>query len=99
MRQRELKDFLKLKTEKLHKGWLKNQGKTYYFAQQDGRMRTGWLTFGTKKYYIAKDSNRASGWTQIKGKWYYFNKKDGVMKRSCKVEKYIFDAEGGMPEL
>ena len=88
------KYFLKLKTGKLHKGWLKYQGKTFYFAQQDGRMRTGWLTFGTKKYYIAKNGNRAAGWTQIRGKWYYFNKKDGVMKRSCKVGKYIFDADG-----
>lgn len=91
------KYFLKLKTGKLQKGWLKYQGKTFYFAQQDGRMRTGWLTFGTKKYYIAKDGNRAAGWTQIGGKWYYFNKKDGVMKRNCKVGRYIFGADGVCP--
>ena len=60
-------------------------------------MRTGWLTFGTKKYYIAKDGNRAAGWTQIGGKWYYFNKKDGVMKRNCKVGRYIFGADGVCP--
>ena len=37
------------------------------------------------------------GFAKVGGKWYYFNKKDGVMKRNCKVGRYIFGADGVCP--
>lgn len=51
---------------------------SWYFFDQDGFIKTGWLTDANgKKFYLnpAKDGKQGgmyTGWHQIDGKWYYF---------------------------
>ncbi|WP_283674649.1 hypothetical protein [Butyricicoccus sp. Marseille-Q5471] len=45
----------------------------FVFANENGKVVTGWLTKDDATYYFTSDGVLVSGkWLQIVGKWYYF---------------------------
>ena len=78
-------------------GFRVRNGKTYYY--RNGKRVKGWLRLsnGAGRYFDSRTGAMKLGFAKVGGKWYYFNKKDGVMKRNCKVGRYIFGADGVCP--
>lgn len=86
-------------------GWLKVNGKKYYF-DSDGIMKTGWLKFKSgKTYYFKSNGQMVTGKVKINGKVYDFgedgnlttaettNKKSSSKKDELKAEKEKLLAE------
>lgn len=69
---------------KLCTGWVKIQGKYYYFrrttsgARPAGSMVKGFQKIGSKRFYFSKTGQLQTGWKKISGKYYYFESKGGV---------------------
>ena len=57
-------------------GWQYISGKWYFF-DQEGVKKTGWVSDGSW-YYLAADGSMQTGWKFISGKWYYLYS-DGAM--------------------
>ena len=79
-------------------GWIREEG-VYYFLDEEGEYRTGWLSDGGKWYYFGtKTGAMQTGWRKISGEWYYFNPKTGAMRTGWlqQGEKwYYFSQETG----
>ena len=67
---------------------------SWYFFDEDGYMKDGWLFWNGNWYYLHKnpDGTRGHmcvGWQQIEGKWYYFEtdpgKNQGKLYVNCKT--------------
>ena len=58
--------------QKKHTGWLKDNGKWYYF-DKEGIMQKGWLKDNGKWYYLNTDGTMAVGWKKVNSEWYYLN--------------------------
>lgn len=83
--------------------WVKENGKNKYYALSDGKLRTGWLSFGTTYYYCKNDAEIMRSQTDypIEGVKYTFDA-NGVMKReggwgSYNGNKYYKNPAKGMP--
>lgn len=59
------------KVEEKRTGWQYIADKWYFF-DQDGVKKTGWVSDGSW-YYLAADGSMQTGWKFISGKWYYLN--------------------------
>lgn len=59
------------KVEEKLTGWQYISGKWYFF-DQDGVKKTGWVSDGSW-YYLGADGSMQTGWKLISGKWYYLN--------------------------
>ena len=59
------------KVEEKLTGWQYIADKWYFF-DQDGMKKTGWVNDGSW-YYLAADGSMQTGWKFISGKWYYLN--------------------------
>ena len=69
------------KSSSVKKGWVKKNGKTYYYDSK-GKKKTGWATIQGEKYYFSDKGVMKTGDAVISGKVYSFNK-DGTF-----VEQY-----------
>ena len=54
-------------------GWQTLDGKTYYFAPDNGAMATGWQEIDGQRYHFDANGTPATGWTEIYGSTYYFD--------------------------
>ena len=67
---------------------------SWYFFDEDGYMKDGWLFWNGSWYYLHRNSDGTRGhmyvgWQQIEGKWYYFEtdpgKNQGALYVNCKA--------------
>jgi len=86
------------------KGFVKENGRTYYY-DADGTLHKGWLTLNGKKYYFTKGAGvMCTGWLQdTKGNKRYFNTKTGAMYTGwvsyTSGKKRYFDTRTGVLAL
>jgi len=59
-------------------GWRVIDDNTYYFAQKDGAMVTGWTEIDGARYYFREDGTKASGWLETDGDRYWLGS-DGAL--------------------
>lgn len=71
-------------------GWVKDNGKTYYY-DANSQMVKGWLSTGGKMYYMDSVTGAMrTGWITVSGSKYYANKNTGVILTSkWKSGKYL----------
>ena len=80
-------------------GWI---GESVYYFDEDGKMRTGWVTDNDLKYYFGKDGKQLTGWQTIGKDKYYLKDAAYTGSRSVYDEKtqqydfYYFDEDGKM---
>ena len=80
---------LKTSVKVILKGWIKEDGKRYYY-DKNGNMVKGWKQISSKWYYFSKTTGAAvTGVKKLGGKYYLFSSK-GVMQKSG----WKTDAEG-----
>ena len=53
-------------------GWVKNEGKWYYYNADKAEFVTGWLSDNDHWYYFDEAGVMQTGWQQIGNKWYCF---------------------------
>lgn len=80
---------------KLAKGWIKQDGKYYYYVS--GKKTVGWKTISGKKYYFDENGVRQTGWLTVGGYTYYL--KSAVMQTGWQTiggKIYYFNMDGKM---
>ena len=85
-------------------GWAQEVYEDWYYLNEDGTMKTGWLDRNGVLFYLYPVSDgwmgrMLTGWQQINGKWYYFEtaagKNQGHMYRSGRTpDGYYVGADG-----
>jgi glucan-binding repeat-containing protein len=79
-------------------GWVKKDGKTYYY-DEDAKLVKGLKKIGTSTYYFdATTGERKTGWQTINKKKYYFDPNKYTMKtgwQTINTKKYYFDPKTG----
>ncbi len=78
------------------KGWVKLDGKRYYY-KSGKKLTGGWQQIGGKYYYFDEDGVRQKGWLTLDGATYYL--KSGVRYSgwlTVKGKDYYFDDDGEM---
>lgn len=62
------------KTGEMEKGWILNQGRSYYLAGDGGMLSWQWLLDQGKWYFLGEDGGMlANQWLFEGGKWYFLN--------------------------
>jgi len=62
------------KTGEMEKGWILDQGRSYYFAGDGGMLSWQWLLDQGKWYFLGEDGGMlANQWLFEGGKWYFLN--------------------------
>ncbi|WP_399547822.1 cadherin-like beta sandwich domain-containing protein [uncultured Clostridium sp.] len=70
----------------------------YFYFNERGNMRTGWLYIDDEWYHTSIDGERQTGWLLEDNEWYYFDH-DGTMKTGWiqyKDKWYFLDSIGAM---
>ncbi|OOM16506.1 N-acetylmuramoyl-L-alanine amidase family protein [Clostridium saccharobutylicum] len=70
----------------------------WYYLDDDGYMKTGWLSKDSKWYYLDENGVMQIGWVNLSGTWYYLNA-DGSMRTGWLQEgtkKYYLNSNGAM---
>ena len=67
----------------------------YYYFDQNGYMKTGWMKLGVDWYYLggANDGARKTGWQQVGGTWYYL-KDNGTMAADTWIGDWYVNSSG-----
>lgn len=80
----------------LHKGW-KNKNGAWYYLDNDGNMKTGWLKDtdnNNEWYYLDNCGKMKTGWFKdIDGNWYYLQL-SGAMAKNTRVDGYKLGSNG-----
>ena len=79
-------------------GWVKDDGKWYYFNETTGKMATGFITVDDEKYYLQPSTGEMQvGWIKLKS-GRYFAKGNGSIVRSQiyndTTGTYLFNSSG-----
>ena len=62
------------KTGEMERGWILNQGRYYYLAEDGGMLSWQWLLDQGKWYFLGEDGGMlANQWLFEGGKWYFLN--------------------------
>lgn len=61
-------------------GWHATAAGAWRLFDEDGALRTGWLSQEGRTYYLAENGSKVSGWRKIDGCWYYFSPQDRSMQ-------------------
>lgn len=80
------------------KGFIKDNGKTYYLDSSTGIMKTGWQLIQNTWYYFDASGAMKTGWLK-KGAWYYLSPSDGKMltgKQTIDKQIYFLASSGAM---
>lgn len=90
--------YYKISGKKRATGWIKDDGKWYYFAKKTGKMKTGFITVGKNKFYLSPETGEMQvGWFTVKGSR-YFAKGDGTIVKNCAYSDgtgyYLFNSAG-----
>lgn len=83
------------KKQSLAKGWVKQNGKYYYYVS--GKKTVGFKKINGKKYYFNKNGVRKDGWVTVSGSKYYLD--GGVVQTGWQTiggNKYYFKSGGKM---
>ena len=83
--------------EEIETGWVKKDGKWYYF-NADGSMKTGWMKENGKWYYLNANGSMHTGWLKDGTIWYYLSA-NGSMKTGWLKDGgnwYYLNANGSM---
>lgn len=80
------------------KGWVKDNGKWYYFNRLNGKMRTGFIYRGKNKFYLNPSTGEMTvGWFTVKGSK-YLAKGDGTIVKNAAysdgINTYLFNSTG-----
>lgn len=67
----------------------------YYYFDQNGYMKTGWLKLDADWYYLggANDGAMKTGWQQVGGTWYYL-KDNGTMAADTWIGDWYVNSSG-----
>ncbi|MDE6657948.1 MAG: hypothetical protein K2J88_05140, partial [Oscillospiraceae bacterium] len=79
----------------VYTGWLSQDEKTYYFAE-DGILTKGWFVLEDKNYYFDESGILQSGWLTLNDSQYYFDE-TGVMQTGWIQDDdlyYYLDTDG-----
>lgn len=76
----------------------------WYFVNEDGSVKSGWIFYENNWYYINQDSTLKSGWYKYYGKWYYLENENTDYpcaaicndKRVINGVLYFFDENGAL---
>ena len=75
-------------------GWLKLDGKWYYF-RSGGQMATGWIKDGGKWYYLTGSGAMAANkWVKSGSYWYYLGSNGAMLTNTTTPDGYRVDSEG-----
>lgn len=79
-------------------GWVKSDGKWYYFDETTGKMKTGFITIGNNIFFLKPATGEmAVGWFRIKGAS-YLSRGNGTLIQNQKYSDgyytYKFNAKG-----
>lgn len=75
----------------------------WYYFDENGTMKTDWLTLDENKFYLypIADGTRGrmlTGWQKIGDNWYYFHEESdgnkGVLARKTRIGNYYVNADG-----
>lgn len=75
----------------------------WYYFDENGTMKTDWLTLDANKFYLypIADGTRGrmlTGWQKIGDNWYYFHEESdgnkGVLARRTKIGNYYVNSDG-----
>ena len=75
----------------------------WYYFDENGTMKTDWLTQDENKFYLypIADGTRGrmlTGWQKIGDNWYYFHEESdgnkGVLARRTKIGNYYVNSDG-----
>ncbi|MDO4265490.1 MAG: discoidin domain-containing protein [Eubacteriales bacterium] len=86
----------------IYTNWNREYG--WYFFDENGLMKTGWIELDGETYYLNPESEgirgrMITGWKQIEGKWYYFSdvsdgKRGRMLKGTETPDGYQVGADG-----
>ena len=78
-------------------GWVKTDGKWYYF-KNDGSKATGWEQIGGKWYYFSSAGVMQTGWVKSGSSWYYFGSSGAMVTGWQQIggSWYYFKSSGAM---
>ena len=81
-------------------GWKLIEEDYYFFAEEDGKMVTGWYSVAGVRYYFNEDGTRASGWLEDGGNRYYLSEEGIPTVGWTKIadDTYYFAPDGAMAE-
>ncbi|MGG7060663.1 cell wall-binding protein, partial [Clostridium tertium] len=65
----------------------------WYYLENDGSMRTGWLKYSDKWYYLREDGSMKIGWLKYNNNWYYMSQ-DGSMLINTSIDGWNIDDNG-----
>ena len=88
----------KLGNSAVQTGWVKKDGKWFFYNNQ-GVMQTGWVLTKGKWYFLAENGEMKTGWYKEAGKWYLLDHVNGDMKVNWAKDNgkwYYFTASGAM---
>lgn len=74
-------------------GWVKNNGKWYYYDTDGKMVKADWIKYANQWYYLGDDGVMLTGWQEINGKKYYLYA-DGHMASSEWVDGYWLNCNG-----
>lgn len=70
----------------------------YYYVDESGARKTGWVTYKNKKYYINDDGKANKGWLTLGSNKYYFHTTKAYMytgmHKTAKDNIYVFGTDG-----
>lgn len=76
----------------------------WYFVNENGNIKSGWILYENNWYYINRDSTLKTGWYKYYGKWYYLESENIEHpcaticddKRVINGVLYFFDENGAL---
>lgn len=79
-------------------GWVKSDGKWYYFDEFTGKMQTGFLTIGEEMFYLSPNTGEmVVGWFTVDGKKYLSQGNGTIVKNRIYSDgqyNYMFNEKG-----
>ena len=88
------------KDGKMHTGWLKENGKQYYFDSISGKMQTGKITIDSETFFFSETGEKVSGFQNYLGDTYFFSRIGNNIMRTgffaIDGYYYYFDTNGKM---
>lgn len=76
-------------------GWVKKDGKWYYYDENGKLVKSEWIKYKGKWYYVGADGAMLTGWQTIEGKTYYlYPGNDGHMAKHEWIDGLWLDNDG-----
>ena len=80
------------------KGWVKHNGKWYYFSRKNGKMRKGFISINKNKFYLNTSTGALkTGWFKVNGAKYLAKGNGTIVKNTAYsdgIKTYLFNVSG-----